>query len=51
MKLEASICPKCGSKGLVPIGSRKCFCGGDRIVFNVTEDEYINIAESLLETQ
>lgn len=45
MALEASICSKCGSKGLVPIGSKKCFCGGDRIVFNVTEDEYIKMSD------
>lgn len=45
MALEASICSKCGSKGLVPVGTRKCFCGGDRIVFNVTEDEYINMSD------
>ena len=45
MALEASICAKCGSKGLVPLNSRKCFCGGDRIVFNVTEDQYIKMSE------
>lgn len=45
MSLEASICSKCGSKGLVPVGTRKCFCGGDRIVFNVTEDEYIKMSD------
>lgn len=45
MALEASICSKCGSKGLVPIGSRKCFCGGDRILFPVTEDEYIKLSD------
>ncbi len=45
MALEASICSKCGSKGLVPIGSRKCFCGGDRIVFSITEDEYIKMSD------
>lgn len=46
MALEASICFKCGSKGLVPLNSRKCFCGGDRIVFNVTEDQYIKMSET-----
>ena len=45
MSLEASICSKCGSKGLVPLNSRKCFCGGDRIIFNVTEDQYIKMSE------
>ena len=46
MALEARICPKCGSKGLVPIEfDKKCFCGGDEIVFNVTEDEYIKMSD------
>lgn len=45
MELEASICSKCGSKGLGPVGTRKCFCGGDRIVFNVTEDEYLEMSD------
>ncbi len=45
MALEASICSKCGSKGLVPLGTKKCFCGGDRIVFNVTKDEYVNMSD------
>lgn len=46
MALEASICPKCGSKGLVPVGSKKCFCGGDRIVFPVTKDQYVKMSDS-----
>ena len=46
MALEARICPKCGTKGLVPIEfDKKCFCGGDEIVFNVTEDEYIEMSD------
>ncbi len=46
MALEARICPKCGSKGLVPMeADKKCFCGGDKIVFNVTEDEYIKMSD------
>lgn len=46
MALEARICPKCGSKGLVPIEfDKKCFCGGDEIVFNVTEAEYIKMSD------
>ena len=45
MALEASICFKCGSKGLAPAGSDKCFCGGDMVVFNVTEDQYIKMSE------
>ena len=44
MALEARICPKCGSKGLVPIeADKKCFCGGTKLVFNVTKDEYVPI--------
>ncbi len=43
MELEASICNKCGSKGLVPVGTTKCFCGGDRIKFNVSKDEYVKM--------
>lgn len=46
MALEARICPKCGSKGLVPVEfDKKCFCGGNEIVFNVTEDEYIKMSD------
>lgn len=46
MALEARICPKCGSKGLVPIEfDKKCFCGGDMIVFPVTEDEYVKMSD------
>ena len=45
MALEASICSKCGSRGLAPIGTDRCFCGGDMIVFNVTEDQYIKMSE------
>ena len=46
MALEARICPKCGSKGLVPIeADEKCFCGGTKIVFNVTKDEYIKMSD------
>lgn len=46
MALEARICPKCGSKGLVPVEfDKKCFCGGDEIVFNVTEEEYIKMSD------
>lgn len=46
MALEARICPKCGSKGLVPIEfDKKCFCGGDEIVFPVTEDQYIKMSD------
>ena len=45
MELEASICNKCGSKGLVPVGTTKCFCGGDRIKFNVSKDEYVKMSE------
>lgn len=46
MALEASICSKCGGRGLAPVGSDKCFCGGDMIVFNVTEDQYIKMSET-----
>ena len=46
MALEARICPKCGSKGLVPIeADKKCFCGGIKIVFNVTKDEYVKMSD------
>ena len=46
MELIATICPKCGSKGLGPInGSQKCFCGGERITFNVTADEYVKMSD------
>ena len=45
MALEASICNKCGSKGLAPENTKKCFCGGDMILFNVTKDEYCKISE------
>lgn len=45
MTLEASICSKCGSKGLAPLGTKKCFCGGDRVVFNVTKDEYVKMSD------
>ena len=45
MALEASICSKCGSKGLAPLGTKKCFCGGDMVLFNVTEDEYIEMSD------
>ena len=45
MELEASICNKCGSNGLVPVGTTKCFCGGDRIKFNVSKDEYVKMSE------
>ncbi len=46
MALEARICPKCGSKGLVPIEfDKKCFCGGDEKVFPVTEDQYIKMSD------
>lgn len=45
MSLEARICNKCGSKGLSREGIIKCFCGGDRIPFNVTEDEYCKMSD------
>lgn len=45
MALEASICNKCGSKGLAPENTKKCFCGGDRILFNVTKDEYCKMSD------
>ena len=46
MALEARICPKCGSKGLVPIeADKKCFCGGTKLVFNVTKDEYVKMSD------
>ncbi len=45
MELEASICSKCGSKGLAPKGADKCFCGGNMILFNVTKDQYINMSD------
>lgn len=46
MALEARICPKCGSKGLVPMeADKKCFCGGTKIVFNVTKDEYVKMSD------
>ena len=46
MALEARICPKCGSKGLVPMeAEKKCFCGGTKIVFNVTKDEYVKMSD------
>lgn len=46
MALKASICPKCGSKGLVPIDDDDmCFCGGNMVLFNVTEDEYIKMSD------
>ena len=46
MALEARICPKCGSKGLVPQNSSyECFCGGKEILFNVTENQYIKMSE------
>lgn len=45
MDKEARICPKCGTKGLVPVGSVKCFCGGDRIKFEVTRDQYIEMSD------
>ena len=46
MALEASICSKCGGRGLAPVGSDKYFCGGDMIVFSVTEDQYIKMSET-----
>ena len=45
MELEASICSKCGSKGLAPKGTDKCFCGGNMIVFPVTKDQYIKMSD------
>lgn len=46
MALEARICTKCGSKGLVPIeADKKCFCGGDKISFPVTKDQYIKMSD------
>ena len=45
MALEASICSKCGSKGLAPLGTKKCFCGGDMVLFNVTKDEYVKMSD------
>ena len=46
MALEARICPKCGSKGLVPENAdRNCYCGGNEITFNVTKDEYCKMSE------
>ena len=45
MILEARICPKCGSKGLVPqTSSYNCFCGANEICFPVTEDEYLKMS-------
>ena len=49
-KLRAAICPKCGSKGLGPIDSDDiCLCGGKKIRFNVTKDEYVNMSDSEIE--
>lgn len=46
MALEARICPKCGSKGLVPENSdRNCYCGGSEITFNVTKEEYCKMSD------
>ena len=45
MTLEASVCSKCGSKGLAPLGTKKCFCGGDRILFNVAKDQYVKMSD------
>lgn len=45
MELEASVCSKCGSKGLAPKGTSKCFCGGDRILFPVTKDQYVKMSD------
>lgn len=45
MTLEASICSKCGSKGLAPSGTKKCFCGGDMILFPVTKDQYVKMSD------
>ena len=45
MELEASICNKCGYKGLAPVGTTKCFCGGDMIKFDVTKDEYVKMSD------
>lgn len=45
MALEASVCKKCGSKGLCPVGTTKCFCGGDRVKFSVGEDQYIKMSD------
>ena len=46
MALEARICPKCGTRGLVPIEADKnCFCGGDMVLFNVTKDEYVKMSD------
>ncbi len=46
MALEARICPKCGSRGLVPIeADRKCFCGGTEIIFNVTKEQYVKMSD------
>lgn len=46
MELEASICSKCGGKGLAPVGTDKCFCGGNMVVFNVTKDQYVKMSDS-----
>ena len=46
MDKEARICPKCGTKGLVPVDSElKCFCGGDEVKFNVTMDQYLEMSD------
>lgn len=46
MALEARICPKCGSRGLVPIeADRKCFCGGIEIIFNVKKEQYVKMSD------
>lgn len=46
MSLKATVCSKCGSRGLVPENSLDiCICGGNRIAFNLTEDEYCKLSE------
>ena len=41
-KLKATICPKCGSKGLAPVDSEElCFCGGKKI--NIPDSEIAKI--------
>lgn len=45
MELEASICSKCGSKGLAPKGTDKCFCGGNMVLFPITKDQYVKMSD------
>lgn len=42
---KAMICNKCGAKGLTPVGATKCFCGGDMIKFEVSNEQYIKMSD------